>query len=512
MPEAIEKFYNIPKGRLINYTDDYANITETVAFATGREESNLCFNLFDSGEGQLPDFMPYSFLSLPFGKANPYKQNIPFVQGRYNQGGNGSIRFAEYTLIVTKRAPTLLTPNARKITDPSIESEMKNAEKTLEDAYQRQNEWGWTIIRKFTRKSDSERTWYGYYAPDGIIPSCSDSELKLHPPIKLDTISRKLTGKKKQDALLKLRQNATSTAYSVPVSSGTLIKLFDYPFKKALRNPFWADVNRELRSKSFYNIGLPVRLLELREFGTLVGGSGEGAYLSGWESSVITKEQNSKKKNTLVRKGWPKGPDIIEIPFNEIKTIYPSSKITIIAYIIEPQTETDQSSKWIDDTSVIYHLNGQIHWHEKAQYLSRFKYYSLKNSLLVSIDISQIREDIRDEIFRVDRASKEDNTPEWELLREYVEEWISENKAIQEVNQEKFYESGKDVELDQKKKERIISNLVQKYPDMLDMLQGKEIPVATGGVKLVKSRKKKDLKKTYGKKSPTFFNFLGNKK
>ena len=24
MPEAIEKFYNIPKGRLINYTDDYA--------------------------------------------------------------------------------------------------------------------------------------------------------------------------------------------------------------------------------------------------------------------------------------------------------------------------------------------------------------------------------------------------------------------------------------------------------------------------------------------------------
>jgi len=373
MFDAISDYYGVPDGKLSLFTDDYGKITDIIAFATGKEEQKLTLNLVDFGEGQLPDFMPKSFLSLPFGKKSPYKIGINFVQGRYNQGGNGSYFFAKYTLIITKRAPSLLTENARKITDPSIEAEM-----SLDDAYRRKDEWGWTIVRKFPRKTDNELSWYGYYAPDGIIPSCNDSKLKLRPPLRIPTISRSLKGKQKQEALMNLRQQGTSLAYSESMESGTLVKLFDYPFQKCLRANFWSQGSRELRSKVFYNLGLPVRLLELREYGTMMGGSGEGDYLTGLQNSILNYD---KGKNKLVKKGWPIGPDTINIPFDEINTDYKSASIEITSWIIEPKTETDQTENWVGDNSIIFTLNGQIQFRQSADYLStvsRSKY--IKNT------------------------------------------------------------------------------------------------------------------------------------
>ena len=63
-----------------------------------------CYTIIDSGEGQHPDMFETTFVSL--GENN--KQGIPFVQGRYNMGSTGSLRFCGETyfqLIISRRYP-----------------------------------------------------------------------------------------------------------------------------------------------------------------------------------------------------------------------------------------------------------------------------------------------------------------------------------------------------------------------------------------------------------------------
>src|SRR4051812_25699788 len=48
-----------------------------------------CFTICDSGEGQTPERMPDTLLSLH--RRN--KLRIPFVQGKFNMGGSGALKF-----------------------------------------------------------------------------------------------------------------------------------------------------------------------------------------------------------------------------------------------------------------------------------------------------------------------------------------------------------------------------------------------------------------------------------
>src|SRR5260370_8158658 len=61
----------------------------------------------DCGEGQTPERMPETLLSL--NKSN--KLRIPFVQGKFNMGGTGVLKFCgrhNLQLIVTRRNPAIL--------------------------------------------------------------------------------------------------------------------------------------------------------------------------------------------------------------------------------------------------------------------------------------------------------------------------------------------------------------------------------------------------------------------
>ena len=60
-------------------------------FATGKmpREGYPCVNIVDCGEGQAPDDFDETFLSLT--RSN--KLRIPFVQGEYNMGGAGVLKF-----------------------------------------------------------------------------------------------------------------------------------------------------------------------------------------------------------------------------------------------------------------------------------------------------------------------------------------------------------------------------------------------------------------------------------
>lgn len=135
---------------------------ETAIFATNTGDEP-CISVVDKGEGQTPNMVPDTFLSL--GKEN--KEGVLFTQGRYNQGGSGALNFCKdgISIILTKRCPEINT-------------------ESLENS----NNWGLTVTRRYTAKERGlPEPCYVYLAPvenegekPGIL-SFSCESLKLFP-------------------------------------------------------------------------------------------------------------------------------------------------------------------------------------------------------------------------------------------------------------------------------------------------------------------------------------------
>lgn len=105
-------------------------------------DGNLCFSISDCGEGQTPEAMPNTFLSLT--KTN--KMRIPFVQGKFNMGGTGVLRFCgkhNLQLILSRRNPDILKG---KFSHPS------------------DTQWGFTIIRREDPEGNRRSSVYTYLA------------------------------------------------------------------------------------------------------------------------------------------------------------------------------------------------------------------------------------------------------------------------------------------------------------------------------------------------------------
>ncbi len=159
--------------------------------------------IYDNGEGQHPEKFEGTFLSLLKGNKN----DIHFVQGKYNMGGSGSIVFCgkhRYQLIASKR-------------------------------YDNKGDFGFTLVREHPKTEDdcAKETWYEYWVMDNKISSFPTSELDLG-----------LEGRK--------------------FKTGTIIKLFSYQFPKGY-SAFSQDLNQSI-NEYLYSPALPIltRDTELR--------------------------------------------------------------------------------------------------------------------------------------------------------------------------------------------------------------------------------------------------------
>ena len=124
---------------------------ETTLCATGTRPASLNITIADRGEGQAAKSMPDTILSLS--KSN--KMYIPFVQGQFNQGGTGALRFCgkdNLQLVVSCRNPALLDETA----DP-------------ED-----HEWCFTVVRRERPAEGRKNSIYTYLAPVGVVDQVGD--------------------------------------------------------------------------------------------------------------------------------------------------------------------------------------------------------------------------------------------------------------------------------------------------------------------------------------------------
>lgn len=144
------------------------------------------FTISDAGEGQTPDAVPETFMSL----RRTNKINIPFVQGKFNMGGTGVLQFCgknNLQLVVTRRCPEL-----------------------LRDAENDDHMWSFTVVRRELPSAPRRSSVFTYLAPmgaagnphkGGVLRFAADS-LPLFPD--------------------------EQTPYARSVAWGSLVKLYEY--------------------------------------------------------------------------------------------------------------------------------------------------------------------------------------------------------------------------------------------------------------------------------------------
>lgn len=155
-----------------------------------RRETSLI--IYDDGEGQRPEDFENTFLSLLRGNKN----NIHFVQGKYNMGGAGAVAFCgrrRYQMIVSKR-------------------------------FGNHGAFGFSLVRRHPLTTDEEKTrkatWYEYLIINDQIPcfSCESLDLGLH--------KRHFT-------------------------TGTVIKLYSYNLPEGSRSVISRDLNQSINEHLF---------------------------------------------------------------------------------------------------------------------------------------------------------------------------------------------------------------------------------------------------------------------
>ncbi len=190
MDEAIQKFF--PKHKNWDLSSFRKKQSEDIQILADGPKFNTSLIIYDDGEGQDPSNFEMTFLSLLRGNKN----EILFVQGKYNMGGSGAIVFCgkkRYQLIASKR-------------------------------FDNKGDFGFTLIRKHpfsdTERNTKKNTWYEFFKIENKIPSFPIDDLDL------GLLNRKFT-------------------------TGTIIKLYSYNLPSGSRSVISRDLNQSINEYLF---------------------------------------------------------------------------------------------------------------------------------------------------------------------------------------------------------------------------------------------------------------------
>ena len=226
IPEAVAEFFFDDRSRAntlghISYWDNIKRreISQRITLSATGSRSNPSFTIVDNGEGQTPDSMPNTLLSID--KQN--KIDVQFVQGKFNMGGTGALRFCgshNLQLVISRRNPAIGSDNGE---DESS------------------SQWGFTIVRRENPTETKKVSTYTYLAPmSRRILSFDADTLPIFPE--------------------------GNRAYAQESEWGTAIKLYEY---NLVGRSHILQRDGLLRRLDILlpKIALPVRLHECRDYG-----------------------------------------------------------------------------------------------------------------------------------------------------------------------------------------------------------------------------------------------------
>lgn len=371
MAEAVARLFKIKDGLLENLTaTERTKLAERIHFVATGTKREPCYMVVDRGEGQTPDSFTETFLSLT--KQN--KDDIPFVQGRFNCGGTGVLPFCgehKYQLILSKRHPSC----------PTRDND------TTKDL------WGFTIVRRQRPAPGRKSSMYVYLAPRGSILTFARPTVAAFPG--------------------QSSKNKPAPAYAVELPYGTCIKLYNYRWRK--KTLVTTDGRYELE-RYLHSVSLPLRISETRDY--------KANYYSTTLSGIlaqVSEEDQEDDSSLKFEKGLSPAYGELNLP-----------GIGRLSYKLFLLKESFEASNF--PHGVYFTLNGQVHGDLPANFISStLKFDYLSRTLLVSVDCTEMDQAVREDFLMASRDRVRRNEA-YDAIYSSLKEELKEHAGLRTHN------------------------------------------------------------------------------
>lgn len=419
MPAAVSRWFGDLDVLTQDGRRDFAE-ENLLMFATG-SKLRPCISLYDNGEGQLAADFPDTFCSLIFGAKtrSSYKGAIPFVQGRFNMGGTGVLRFCS-----EKRKLQLIVSRC-----------------PVDVVGSDDHEWAFTIMCYFDSKDDP--SWKYLIGPDDSVFTAGSMPLSLVP--------RK---KAKSGKICPPRERA--------VASGTLLKLYDF---QAPRSNICGELLKKL-SEYLIQPVLPLRLIECREsYKAKVMG------VTLWDRLGALLERNE------LEEGSEKGIGIL-VPLSTGEQV-PGQVFVFKAK--KGKKGKNKTADGSDDMRVGLRamINGQSHARRGPEFFRRAKVDKehIAGSMLLALDCTTLGQGSRDDLFMSDRERFATSPLRDELFRS-LEKILRADSLLKKLDLERYEEKIKNAVSDDDGI-KAMADLLSSDPDLAELFGGeKKGPIA----------------------------------
>ena len=368
---------------------------------TERKKLAKDIQLIATGTEKTPDILifdngegqhPNEFKNTFLSLRKGNKNNIHFVQGQFNMGSTGAVVFCG-----EHRYQLIASRKNQQIFDK------KNNYSS--------NIFGFTLVRRHILNEEENKqyktSWYEYFVVDGQIPSFKADELDI------------------------------GLCDDIKFNTGSIIKLFSYILPRGCGGTIRDGLYHEL-NQSLYKPALPFLLRDKRQ-----------KYISN-QVDILTVSGNDIRLSD--------DRHIIEKDFYTESNDKTIGSVKIKAILIkkgeDQKKQENRKRRFIGKKSVIFTINGQVHGFYGKSKIKEWGFTYLKDSLLIHIDCTNIKINLRQDLFMADRY----NFKETEKLDRLIE------KIKQELKSTKLKEAN------DKRKEQLLQGTDDKSE--IDMIKG----------------------------------------
>jgi len=424
-------------------------VAQSITLVATGSNSKPCFTISDSGEGQTPDDMPKTLLSL--NKDN--KLRIPFVQGKFNMGGTGVFKFCgephKLQLVISRRNPKALKEYSR-------DSQL----------------WGFTIVRREDPERGRRSSVFTYLAPlgkdlgagKGGVLRFAANEFPIFPSFE---------DEKNRDA------------YGRGARWGTALKLYEYSLPAGDRSNILLSGGLMRRTDLLLpDTALPIRFYEARDF------RGHAGSFENTLTGLSVRLEDDKTNN--LEEGFP-----TSCPLSAS-----NERMTAMIYAFKKDT----AKTYRKDEGIIFTFNGQTHGYLAQDFFRRTKVglSYLLDSLLVVVDCSQFSTRAREDLFMNsrDRLSKSDLK---KSIESELEDMLKNHPGLRELKERRRREGTAARLADSKPLEHVLEMVLKHSPMLANLfLIGKR------AVNPFKTKEVEEHEQPFsGERFPTYFKFKG---
>ena len=446
IPEAVAEFFFGDRtkanslGRVANWDNvKRRELSNLITLAATGARSMPSFTIVDAGEGQTPDRMPETLLSID----RQNKIDVHFVQGKFNMGGTGALRFCgrqNLQLVISRRNPNIIQTDSP---DPSF------------------GQWGFTIVRRENPTETKRVSTYTYLAPLGVEPAPGRGDVLRF-----------------QAESLPLLPNANEP-YIREAQWGTAIKLYEYDAAGFRSHILRRDGLLYRLDLLLPQVALPIRLHECRDY-------------SGHQGSFDT-----TLTGLGVRLSDDRGDNLEDgFPTSSTFTIADEQMTAEVYAFKRGRADTYRKGE-----GIVFVVNGQTHGNLPRRFFGRkaVGMHRLEDSLLVVLDCSRISGRSREDLFMNSRDRMEQGDFLKAIERE-LQSIIKDNALLRSLRERRKQEDVASKLENSEPMRQALASIIRRSPSLASLFGG------LGPLPNPFNPKPKE-KPFQGKQHPNFFKF-----